>query len=121
MAENWISRPELEEIIGREAANALCRAGGGVPLHVPYSPDPTSWLGRLLGPGPLAALCAEYGGMRSTVPNGRRPETHKRAVIRLLEAGHSHSSIALELGVTERYVRMLAAQVRGTSAQYSLL
>lgn len=121
MAENWISRPELEELIGREAADTLCRTSGGVPLHVPYSPDAGSRLGRLLGPGPLTALCAEYGGMRITVPNGRRPEPHKGAVIRLLEAGRPHGSIALELGVTERYVRMVAARMRGAPAQYSLL
>lgn len=120
MAENWVSRPELVEVIGQDAADTLCRACGGVPVYVPRRADPRSWLAGLLGPRALAALSAEYGGLRITVPNGRRPEPYKPAVVRMLEEGRPHEKIALELGVTERYVRLIASRTRRKAVQLSL-
>lgn len=120
MAETWISRPELEEVIGRDAAETLCRSYGGVPMYVPRKADLTCQLGRILGPLPLAALAAEYGGLRITVPNGRRGEPYKAAIARKLEDGHSYDKIALELGVTERYVRLVARARKVQPRQLSL-
>ena len=36
----WVSRPDLEELIGREATEQLCEALGGVPFYVPIKPKP---------------------------------------------------------------------------------
>ena len=120
MAETWISRPELEEVIGRDGADALCRTYGGVPVYVPRKADPACCLGRILGPLALSALSAEYGGLRITVPNGRRGEPYKAAIARKLENGRPHEEIALELGVTERYVRLIARSRRSSPRQLSL-
>lgn len=120
MAETWVSRPELEEVIGRDAAEALCRAYGGVPVYVPRRADPASQLGRVLGPLALSALAVEYGGLKITVPNGRRPEPCKAAIARKIEAGHSYEKIALELKVTERYVRLVARSQKTRPRQLSL-
>lgn len=121
MAETWISRPELEDIIGRDAAATLCRCRGGIGTYVPRKPDADSLLGRIIGLGPLRALSAMYGGENITVPNGRRAEPFKGRILALLEAGRTCSAIALELGVTERHVRELASRVRPRSRQLSLL
>lgn len=108
MAEMWVSRVELEGVIGKDGANQLCRTYGGVPLYVPRRADNSTKLGRILGPFRLAALTAVYGGLRITVQNGRRAEPRKLCIINLLQAEISAEKIALCVGVTERYVRMVA-------------
>lgn len=117
MAETWISRPELEEVLGRDGADLLCRVSGGVPVYVPLKADVSTHLGRILGPFKLAALARVYGGMRITVPNGRKAEAHKNTIIGKLEAGLPYDKIALELGVTERYVRMVAQACRAPTTR----
>ena len=52
------------------------------------------------------------GGLRVTLPNRRKGEPFKDRIVRMLETGKSPGRIALELGVTERYVRILARQVK---------
>lgn len=119
MAETWVSRPELEDVIGHDAADMLCRSYGGVPVYVPRKADPACQLGRILGVFALSALVAEYGGLRITVPNGRRGEPYKAAIARKLETGQPHEQIALELGVTERYVRLVARSHKSGPRQLS--
>lgn len=119
MAETWVSRPELEDVIGHDAADMLCRSYGGVPVYVPRRADPACQLGRILGVFALSALVAEYGGLRITVPNGRRGEPYKAAIARKLEKGQPHEQIALELGVTERYVRLVARSHKSGPRQLS--
>lgn len=122
MAETWVSRAELEEVLGKDGADMLCRTSGGVPLYVPRSADASTFLGRLLGPLRLAALTTIYGGMRITVPNGRRAEPFKGRIIDLLQCGTSAEKIAMAVGVTERYVRMVARHCKAPQMrQLSLL
>lgn len=121
MAETWVSRPELEDLIGRNAAEVLCRCHGGVPVYVPVKVDADSALGRIIGIGPLRVLSSLYGGESITVPNGRRTEPFKGRILALLEEGHSCAAIALELGVTDRHVRELASRARPRARQLSLL
>lgn len=109
MSETWVPREELEGLIGREGAALLCREAGGVPIYVPVKTNPACRLGRILPARPLAALVAAYGGTMITVPNGKfRP--HKDVILRRLEQGEPHARIALDVGVTERYVRQLASR-----------
>lgn len=115
MAETWVSYPELSDIIGADAARALCACRGGVPFYVPRRDAAGAsalWLARIVGQRALAALCGEYGGMYIAVPNGRRAEPYKRKALSLLERGRSQRDVALELGLTERYVRRLARECR---------
>lgn len=96
MAETWVSRPELEDVIGRDAADTLCHSYGGVPVYVPRRADPACQLGRILGIFALSALVAKYGGIRITVPNGRRGEPYKTAITQKLgsRTSRSHSNSA---------------------------
>lgn len=108
MAETWISREELAEIIGRDGATLLCRTCGGVPLYVPVKVNMSCRLGRILPPHLMAALVDAYGGLTISVPNGKFCP-HKSTILRRLAKGEAHAAIALEVGVTERYVRRLAS------------
>ena len=109
MPETWVSRPELDMLIGKDAAEALCRHHGGVPVYVPRKPDPSAPLCLIIGPAAMRALCLEFGGLHITVPNGRKAEAFKGEIVRRLDEGKAHNAIALEVGVTERYVRLLAS------------
>ena len=108
MAETWISLAELKMIIGDDAAGTLTLIRGGVSFYLPQQEDITNSLAGLIGLPAMAALCREFGGRYITVPNGKKPEPHKGAVITMLEGGSSHRDIAGKLGVTERYVRIVA-------------
>lgn len=121
MAEIWVSLPELEALIGRDAAKTLCLLHGGVPVYVPLNVLPESKLTGLIGLGPARALAAAFGGYSITVPNGRRPDPLKPQIIAALEEGRTPASIALELGVTQRHVRGIAAQVRPRARRLTLL
>ena len=123
MAENWIGMGELALLIGRDAADILCRAKGGVGFYVPVSPDTSAAeeLRRLVGRTALAALCDAYGGLTVTVPNKRRGEPLKADIMTLLDRGVSAREIARRTGVTERYVRALAQQNKNRPGQLSLL
>lgn len=111
MAETWVPLPELAALIGEDRARALARKHGGTPIYVPVKPCATHLLAFIVGMQAMVVLCSAFGGEYITVPNGRRAEPQKGDVLRRLEAGQSPSAIALELGITERYVRMVAARL----------
>jgi hypothetical protein len=111
MAENWVSMPELTDLIGKDRAAALCAWHGGTPLYVPMQAHAAHALARVVGPIAMRLLCAKFSGEYITVPNGRKPEAYKTDVMRRLDAGMSQAAVALELGLTERYVRMVAADM----------
>ena len=69
-------------------------------------------LSAVLGMKRMERLCAAFGGLRVTLPNRRKGEPFKDRIVRMLSSGKSPGNIALELGVTERYVRILARQVK---------
>mgnify|MGYP003279676434 CR=1 FL=1 len=122
MAENWIPYPELAELIGRDAADTLCRTYGGIPLYIPRYAGSDYPLSRLIGFSALRALVLGYGGLRITVPNGRKTAPVKDEVLSMIERGLPHEEIAMKAGVTERYVRMLASRKkRRGPVQLSLL
>lgn len=62
--------------------------------------------------GEIAVLGPNVEVLRVTLPNRRKGEPFKDRIVRMLETGKSPGRIALELGVTERYVRILARQVK---------
>lgn len=119
MAELWVSYPELERAIGHDAAQTLCRVHGGVPVYVPYPDARGTGLEKIIGPGPTRALASFYGGGYITVPNHRRQEPLKPRVVAGIEAKRHYRDIALEVGVTERYVRSIARQM-GMRKSYQL-
>lgn len=111
MAETWISMPELTALIGADMAKTLCNLRGGTPMYVPATASAGHTLAGIIGTRNMELLCAEFPGMYITVPNGRKQEPRKGEIMSRLEEGRSHAAIALELGVTERYVRMVASCV----------
>lgn len=106
-----VSQAELESVLGRDAARALTLCLGGTPVYVPRKPQPGHELARIVGERGLLALCAEYGGMKLELPNGRNPEPRKAAVLEALARGMSLREAALACGVTRRYVCMLAGSL----------
>ncbi len=116
----WVSFAALADIIGRDRAQALCSARGGVRVYIPKSAESAPDLERIVGPPALRALISVYGGCYITTPNHRRGKPKKADVIRLLESGESVRKIALRLDVTERYVEYLASLYRTRPKQGSL-
>lgn len=124
MSERWLSQGELALLIGKDAADMLCRRHGGLSLYIPASPDAgtdkAEELRRTIGRAALAVLCDAFGGTTIAVPNKRRAEPLKQDIMNLLDRGESCAEIARRTGVTERYVRALAKWARGPK-QLSLL
>ena len=85
--------------------------------YIPRKPVAGSPLSAVLGMERMERLCAAFGGLRVTLPNRRKGEPFKDRIVRMLENGKSPGRIALELGVTERYVRILARQVRNSPSR----
>lgn len=111
MAETWVSLPELADLIGEDMGKTLCRLRGGTPMYIPVAASAGHELAKIIGTRAMECLCARFAGRYITVPNGKRPEPHKGEILNRLEKRQSHASIALNLGVTERYVRMVAANL----------
>lgn len=117
---DWISRPELENLIGKDAADILCCMHGGVPFYVPVRAKQGIELAKTIGFGRACVLCSVYGGSYITVPIGNRPEPYKIKIMRLIDEGKRPSQIAKELGTTERYVRTIMSHYRKRPRQLSL-
>jgi DNA-binding NarL/FixJ family response regulator len=116
----WVSHPALRDLLGETAATALCTHHGGVALYVPRTAMADSKLARIIGLAALQELCAAYAGEWITVPNARKTAPRKVDVMRLLDAGVSPAQIALQLGLTERYVRHVASAYKPAPKQLSL-
>ena len=103
----WVSMWELESVLGRDMAKTLSRYRGGVEMYIPESSWHGAELKKIVGELGMIALVRQYGGKKITIPNGRR-EPQKGKILRLLKVpGKSRAEIAVECGVTERYVYML--------------
>jgi hypothetical protein len=120
MSERWISLPELEDVIGKAEADALCRAFGGLSKYLPRKPGADHPFARIIGMRALDALASFAGGWHLALPNLRRPEAEKNRILDMLEDGRTHREIAEECKVSERWVRHLAARRRETQGQKPL-
>ena len=96
MGELWVNYAELADAIGEDGAEKLCRAVGGVSTYIPRTQPEGS------------PLCGVIGMERMR----RRSEPSKVRIARLLESGKAPGAVALEIGVTERYVRMIASRCK---------
>lgn len=112
MSELWASLPDLTACIGKEKAEELCRKYGGRSLYVPAKPKRASALARIVDPQSMEKLVARFGGYHLSLPNLRRPEAAKAKAMELLAKGLSHAEISAECGISERWVRTLAARMR---------
>ena len=120
MTSAWLSFHELSALVGEGAANAFCRAYGGVSVYIPKTGLEGSALAPVVGLQALEALSRACGGMVVTVPNRRREEPLKARVIALLEEGRTARDIALTLGVTQRYVEIVRRTALRNARQLTL-
>lgn len=97
----------LAEIIGPERALELARTRGGVDIYIPYKATPKHPWGRFLTADEWERVRKAFGGTRFTLPRGTNVRLRKRLVFELAEQGLSHGQIAIQAGVTARYVRRL--------------
>ena len=120
MSERWISFPELEGVIGKIEAEALCRAFGGLSKYLPRKPGAEHPFAPIIGMRALETLAAFTGGWHLALPNLRRPEAEKTRILGMLDDGRTHQEIAEECKVSERWVRHLAARKREVQGQKRL-
>lgn len=117
---SWVAAEDLKELLGQEAAEALMQKRGGVDIFVPQKITAEHALAKLLGVAAAARLCNAYAQTYITVPNGRKQKPKNGAARELLAKGVPARDVALELGLTERYVRDILARARETPEQASL-
>lgn len=112
MSSQAISWAELIETVGQDAATALCTTYGGVSKYVPADFRRGDLI-VILGTYAAAALSARFGGETLMLPNAvnKRPPVKAR-IIQLLAAGWSIRRIALEVGTTEAWVKIVKSQAR---------
>lgn len=120
MSARHVSYADMVEVLGKDAARALHESRGGISIYVPMNPKPDHPLAQFIGLEALETLCAFAGGESLSLSNAGR-HINKPRILRMLEQGQSAATIALECGVTERYVNRLASDLKKTQRQCSFL
>ena len=116
----WVSQFELGEVIGKANAKMLCAHFGGLRQYIHIQPSPIHPFARLLGMVPMRLLCETYGGYSITLPNGRN-EPSKEEILAAIEQGaKTTEEIALEFGVTRRWVLRLMQHTKKDPQQLRL-
>ena len=101
----------LVAVIGREAAEKLIGAYGGIRIYVPVRAAPDGAFAILIGYSAAEALSRYYGGERFDVPIAKRAPRALRGEIRRLRGdGMPVTAIARALGCTRRYVFRILAE-----------
>lgn len=107
MASIWISRPDLEDLIGAEAALKLLTAYPGRSVYVARKIDKFT---HIVGPVAAEILQAEFVGCEPMLPSAAaKPPTLKARIIKLLEQGWTYGEIVTELQCTSRHVEGVAS------------
>lgn len=101
----------VAKVIGAGAAARLIARFGGRRMYIAKRPAAGDALARLVGYEAAVKLGAIFGGERMWLPNGAGHATRTR-VAQLRRAGASVSRIAGELGLSERHVYKVLAQLR---------
>jgi hypothetical protein len=108
MASIWISRVDLEDLIGQDAALALLTAFPGRSLYIPRKHNADK-LVPLIGAVAAEILRFEFGGCELTLPvSAARPRTLKDSIIELLEQGRTYGEIVAKLKCSTRHVQGVA-------------
>lgn len=99
---------DVVETLGMQVALKLMAAFGGRDVKFPVRPPPSHPVVLALGMDDAVALCQFLSGNQIYVPHNRRRHSYRQAVLSMQEAGKTRAQIATFLGLTERYVRMVA-------------
>lgn len=111
MGAQSVSWATLCDVVGREAAHALCAVFGGVDVYVPADPARGD-LPRIIGPEAMRDLAAYFGGNTIVLPNEVKKQRPVKAdVIRMLQAGMSPREAAMRSGVTLAWAKRLKTKV----------
>ena len=105
MGADYISWPDLVDTIGEDAARVMCGTWGGTTKYVPKE-HAAGDLARTVGERAAIELAARFGGTTLLLPNPK--ERSKTRILHLLAAGWSVRRIAMELHVTETWIRTVA-------------
>ena len=109
MASIWVSRPDLEDLIGVDATQALLSAYPGRSVYVPGKRN-LDKLKPIVGPVASEVLRYEFGGCELMLPSAvARPRTLKDQIIERLEQGQTYGEIVAELRCTYRHIAGVAA------------
>lgn len=109
MASIWISRVDLEDLIGPDAALALLTAYPGRSVYIPGKRN-LDKLVPIVGAVAAEVLQAEFSGCEIMLPVAAvRPRTLKDKIIKMLEHGHSYGAIVAKLQCTMRHVQGVAS------------
>ena len=95
---------EIAETTKAEIAWRLMETFGGTKLYIPKVIDKDHELSKALGFENAQSLIKNFGGIVEDIPNGAALRSKKIAIH---EMEGSTKKIARELGVTERWVRMV--------------
>ncbi|NLW81406.1 MAG: hypothetical protein GXY42_07000 [Desulfovibrionales bacterium] len=110
MASIWVSRPDLEDLIGPEAALALLTAFPGRRIYIPAKATSEKFT-DIVGSVANEILSNEFRGYEVCLPNVVKPVTLKEKILPLLEAGLSLDDVARQCECTVRYVCMVRADM----------
>jgi hypothetical protein len=109
---------QIANIIGTELTIKLVEQYGGVSGY--YIPKLKTRAGlfnpwaKVIGEDAWRKLCKALGGRRIELPRGSHQRLKKRLILELAEDGKmSHRAIALQAGVTTRYVKIILSGLDG--------
>jgi hypothetical protein len=103
MASIWISRVDLEDMIGEEAAEALLTEFSGRRIYIPAKVESEKF-SPIIGSVANEILSREFRGYEVCLPSLRKTPTKKERIITMLEAGHSADEIAVAAECSLRHV-----------------
>ena len=113
------SLQDVAETLGLRVAVALIEHFGGLEVKFPVAPRPDHPVINALGETDGYALCDFLAGQQIYVPHGKPARSLRAEVIALDAAGLDRATIARQIGISQRYVRMLINQ-RPDTRQLSL-
>ncbi|WP_299378476.1 helix-turn-helix domain-containing protein [uncultured Kiloniella sp.] len=101
----------LAKIIGHKATLDLVEVAGGLDKpKIPAEVTPEHPWVKAVGIDKLQLLSEALGGQRIYIPRGSFINLKKLPILDLLEKGWKPKDIALEIGVTVRYVYQLQSE-----------
>jgi len=105
---------ELSQILGEEQLLRFLQRFGGTVLYVPLNPGVNHPITGVLGVRGAAKFASHFGGTTVCIPLGRKwvRAKQKKIIQGLLERKATCGQVALRVGCTQRWVRMVEKEAR---------
>ena len=119
----YVSQCALNDLLGKDAARALLITFGGVRTYIPKTVKENAKheFIPIIGAEGFRLLCEAYGGGAISLCNGEKPSMRRKKILEALACKKAIRDIAIEYGVTERYVNVLLAKYKPRAVQLPLL